>query len=150
MIRRVNWQNYVIFIWKDGAIGSYSWSIGGQTMMSSLTEFNFFYQTKQIDSMLPSVCLLIDRSQKTSKYGGNNSDALICSLGADIFVTQNIHTVFQVFHVYSSLMKHSITPFFIRMARLTRTKYFCLRHMTSIRISSPLPWEHLTININSL
>ena len=107
--------------------------------MSSLTEFNFFYQTKQIDSMLPSVCLLIDRSQKTSKYGGNNSDALICTLGADIFVTQNIHRVFQVFHVYSSLMKHSITPFFIRMARLTRTKYFCLRHMTSIRISSPLP-----------
>ena len=62
-------------------------------MMSSLTAFNFFYQTKQIDSMLPSVCILIDRSQKTSKYGGNKSDALISTSGADIFVTQNIHTV---------------------------------------------------------
>ena len=94
-------------------IGSYSWSIEGQTTISSLTAFNFFYQTKQTDSMLPRVCLPIDRSQKTSKYGGNNSDALICTSGADIFVIQNIHKVFKVFHVYSSLMKHSITPFFL-------------------------------------
>ena len=131
-------------------IGSYSWSIEGQTMMSSLTAFNFFYQTKQTDSMLPRVCLPIDRSQKTSKYGGNNSDALICTSGADIFVIQNIHKVLRfstcILHWWNIALHH----FFIRMARLTRTKYFCLRHMTSVRISSPLPWEHLTININSL
>ena len=91
-------------------IGSYSWSIEGQTTISSLTAFNFFFQTKQTDSMLPRVCLPIDRSQKTSKYGGNNSDALICTSGADIFVIQNIHKVLRfstcILHWWNIALHH--------------------------------------------
>ena len=91
-------------------IGSYSWSIEGQTTMSSLTAFNFFYQTKQTDSMLPRVCLPLDRSQKTSKYGGNNSGVLICTSGADIFVIQNIHKVLRfstcILHWWNIALHH--------------------------------------------
>ena len=80
----------------------------------TFNNFYLFYQTKQIDSMLPSVCPLIDSSQKTPKYGGNNSDALICTSGAPFsyFCYTEYSHGFKVFRVYSSLMIHSITPFF--------------------------------------
>ena len=111
-----------------------------------------FYQTKQIDSMLPSVCPPIDSSQKTSKYGGNNSDALICISGAPffLFLLHRIFTRFKSFpRVFFTDDTQHYTLFFICMARLTSTQYFCLSHLTSIRMSSPLPCEHLTIIINS-
>ena len=80
----------------------------------TFNNFYLFYQTKQIDSMLPSVCPLIDSSQKTPKYGGNNSDALICTSGAlfSYFCYTEYSHGFKVFRVYSSQMIHGITPFF--------------------------------------